>query len=165
MKKKEWGPIIWNFLHTLSFKIHDETFESQKKNLITIVRLTFSSLPCPYCSQHALNLLKKINIKYINSKDSFIDFIYIFHNEVNKKLKKKMFSKKLLEEKYKNKNFANILNEFIQVYNYKSSNIRFNLTIFNNKKICNKIISIILSNKSHYNEKNKTVTSFNPIYD
>ena len=33
MKKSEWGPCVWKVLHTLTIKIKDESFESQRKQL------------------------------------------------------------------------------------------------------------------------------------
>ena len=150
MKKKEWGPLIWNFLHTLSFKIKEESFESQKKNLLNIFRMIISSLPCPYCSQHALNLFKKVNKNFIVSKISFIDFVYVFHNQVNRKLKKELYPMNNLNEKYQENNLIECLNNLKHVYNYKSNNLRLMLVNSGNKQITNKVYKIIYDNKEHF---------------
>ena len=108
MKKKEWGPLIWNFLHTLSLKIKEESFESQKNNLLNIFRMIISTLPCPYCSQHALTLFKNANKRFIVNKISFIDFIYVFHNQVNRKLRKQIYPRDDLIKIYKKKIYKNV---------------------------------------------------------
>ena len=150
MKKKEWGPLIWNFLHTLSVKIKEESFESQKNNLLNIFRMIISTLPCPYCSQHALTLFKNANKRFIVNKISFIDFIYVFHNQVNRKLRKQIYPKDDLIKIYKKKNLQECLKDLINVYNFKSNNLRLMLVNSGNKQITNKVIKIISDNKEHY---------------
>ena len=150
MKKKEWGPLIWNFLHTLSVKIKKESFESQKNNLLTIFRMIISTLPCPYCSQHAMTLFKNVNKRFIVNKDSFIDFICVFHNQVNRKLKKKFYPVNQVIEKYKNNNLQDCLKDLLNVYNFKSNNLRLMLVNSGNREISHKVIKIISDNKQHY---------------
>ena len=150
MKKKEWGPLIWNFLHTLSVKIKEESFESQKNNLLNIFKMIVSTLPCPYCSQHALTLFKNANKRFIVDKISFIDFIYVFHNQVNRKLKKQSYPRDELIKKYENNNLQVCLKDLINVYNFKSNNLRLMLVNSGNKEISHKVIKIILDNKDHY---------------
>ena len=150
MKKKDWGPLIWNFLHTLSVKIKEESFESQKNNLLNIFRMIISTLPCPYCSQHALTLFKNANKRFIVDKISFIDFIYVFHNQVNRKLKKQFYPRDEIIQKYENNNLQVCLKDLINVYNFKSNNLRLMLVNSGNKEISHKVIKIILDNKDHY---------------
>ena len=150
MKKKEWGPLIWNFLHTLSVKIKEESFESQKNNLLNIFKMIISTLPCPYCSQHALTLFKNVNKRFIVNKFSFIDFMYVFHNQVNRKLKKEIYPRDDLIKKYEEKNLLECLNDLINVYNYKSNNLRLMLVNSGNKQIISKIYKIIYDNKEHF---------------
>ena len=150
MKKKEWGPLIWNFLHTLSVKIKEESFESQKKNLLDIFRMIISTLPCPYCSQHALSLFKNANKRFIVDKISFIDFIYVFHNQVNRKLKKESYPKDFIIKKYEKNDLLRCLDDLKNVYNYKSNNLRLMLVNNGNKQILNKVAKKILDNKEHY---------------
>ena len=122
MHKSKWGPIIWNFIHVLSFKIRENSFNEQRNNIISILRMVFSSLPCPYCSEHAKTLLKNSNIKYIVDKESLIDFLFSFHNNVNKRLRKKIFIRDKMVETYKSKSFTSAINDFAYVYNTKHTN-------------------------------------------
>ena len=103
-----------------------------------------STLPCPYCSQHALTLFKNANKRFIVDKISFIDFIYVFHNQVNRKLKKQFYPRDELIKKYENNNLQVCLKDLINVYNFKSNNLRLMLVNSGNKEISNKVIRIIL---------------------
>ena len=87
MNRKHGGPIIWKFLHVLTFKIKEESFKSQRENIINIC-LVFWNLPCPICTTHAIKLFKSSNLKLIKDKSSLIDFIFSFHNAVNRRLRK-----------------------------------------------------------------------------
>ena len=105
MKKSEWGPHIWTFLHLLTLRIKDEHFETCKESVFGIIKGICSNLPCPYCSQHANNFLKKYNINHIRSKSNFIKIIFLLHNNVNKRLKLPMFDYDNIEKTYKHYNF------------------------------------------------------------
>lgn len=92
MKKKDWGPIIWNVLHCIVVKIKDEEFVSERKKIISIIFRICSNLPCPTCAAHAGNILKTYNFENVNTKEELISFIFSLHNKVNKKLNKKPYS-------------------------------------------------------------------------
>ena len=150
MSRKLWGPIIWTFFHTLSFKIKEEYFNEQKKELINIFKLIITNLPCPFCSRDAQILFNQCNLIYIVDKDSFIDFIYNFHNKVNLKLRKNIYKKQLLE-KYKNLNFNEVIMELINLYTKKSSNIRLMMLSKNNKTIVEKLNKYFMENQKYFN--------------
>lgn len=116
MSKKEWGNITWKFFHTLAEKIDENHFSDIKDKLINIILNTCSNLPCPDCSEHATNILKRSYIKNINNKNHFIEFLRQFHNIVNIKLEKKEVKKEEIVEMYKNENISKIFNQFIYYY-------------------------------------------------
>ena len=151
MNKRKWGPIIWNFIHVLSYKIKEESFEKQRNTIIKIINMVFTNLPCPNCSNHAGELLKKSNLKYIVDKESLINFLFSFHNNVNKRLKKNVFIRSKMDETYKNKSFVNALNDYINVYSSShTNNLRFMLHHNYNQRIASKIINLIIENKNDY---------------
>ena len=150
MTKNLWGPIVWNFFHTLSLKIKDEHFKEQKTELLNLFKLIITNLPCPFCSRDAQILFNQCNLKYIVDKESFIDFIYNFHNKVNLKLRKNIYKKEELE-KYKNNNFNNIILELINLYSKKSSNIRLMMLSKNNKTIVDKLNKYFIENHKYFN--------------
>ena len=121
MKKKVWGPIIWNLLHCITIKIKDEYFNSEKKELFNIIYKICTYLPCPICANSATFLLKKNKISSLKTKKELINFIYNLHNEVNKKTKKQYVSKNILDI-YEKKNFRNTLND----YYFLSLNTKYN---------------------------------------
>ncbi|MBI96546.1 hypothetical protein CL656_05320 [bacterium] len=150
MNKRTWGPIIWIFIHTLSYKIKEESFPEQKDNLLKILRILFSSLPCPYCSSHAMKLFKQSNLKLITNKDSFIDYLYAFHNNINRRLKKANFPKVALNKKYENINFATVVRNFLTVYSTRHTNNLKSIMLNNSKSTSKHIMNILVSNKECY---------------
>ena len=112
---KEWGPIVWIFLHTIATKIKDGQFHLVKKNVLEIISQTCYNLPCPHCRQHAITFLNQNKIARCNTKESLISYIFNFHNVVNKKLGKKVYDIKDLE-KYKRCRFNELLKRFEHVF-------------------------------------------------
>ncbi len=112
MKKSEWGPCVWKVLHTLTIKIKDESFESQRKKMIEMIQLICNNLPCPICSSHATSFLKKHRFTQIKTKEQMIRFIYEMHNDVNKRLKKDPFMFESLLSRYENMKFREVMNQY-----------------------------------------------------
>lgn len=111
MKKSEWGPCVWKVLHTLTIKIKDEYFESQREKITEIIQLICNNLPCPMCSSHATSFLKKHRFSQIKTKEQMIRFLYNLHNDVNKRLKKDPFMFESLSI-YENMNFREVMNQY-----------------------------------------------------
>lgn len=151
MKKTEWGPCIWTFLHCLSIKIKDEFFMTEKITIIDLIRDTCSNLPCPTCSSHAILLLKKYNIDKINSKENLIKLIFIMHNEVNKKLKKNLYNYNILINTYNKYNFMEVLNKYNYVIKQSNYNEKMMLHSFYKKRYVKKFRDYFLKNISKYN--------------
>ena len=63
-------------------------------------------IPCKECSNHCLQYIRS-NPPNVNSKDELIDWVYNFHNEVNKRLGKQYYSKEDLLSRYENVAFCN----------------------------------------------------------
>tara|TARA_B100001093_G_C26291073_1_gene785280 strand:- start:85 stop:540 length:456 start_codon:yes stop_codon:yes gene_type:complete len=123
MNSKLWGTITWLFFHTLAEKIDENKFEKVKVDVINIIILVCNNLPCPDCSNHATEVLKKAYISNIQSKKHLIEFLRQFHNIVNIKIGKQEFTKEEIKEKYKNNNLLLLLNNMINVYkSIKTSN-------------------------------------------
>jgi len=115
MSKNIWGPPTWFFFHCLAESIEEEQFQHIGFSCFNMIKLICKTLPCPSCSNHATQILSKINFNHIQNKKNFINLLYIFHNMVNKKNKKELFN--VLElNKYKNQNLIQAYNEFIKVY-------------------------------------------------
>ena len=151
MKKSIWGPCIWKLLHCFTIKIKDEYFVQEKNNIINTITNICANLPCPLCSTHAMQILKKYNFKNISTKENLIKIIFILHNEVNKNLKKTLFSYNKLIDTYNKYNFYDVLNEYNRVINQSNYNERMMLYTFHKKKFILDFQSYFLKNIKYYN--------------
>ena len=143
-----WGPPIWTFFHTLAEKINEDYFLNIKNSLFHVIKRICKFLPCPDCSQHATNFLAKININKINSKLDFKNMLYVFHNTVNKRKKKLLFSYAKLDI-YKNYNIGSVFNHFISVYN-TNGNMNLIAESFQRSLLINDLKKWLLNNHSFF---------------
>ena len=136
MSIQEWGSVTWYLFHTLAEKIKPEFFDQEKHNIIKQIKQICSILPCPDCKSHAMNYLSKVNFSLITTKETFKIFIMNFHNSVNHRHKKKLFTIEEVNNKYKNAILFNIVKGFLKTYNKRSGNIRLNLLGSMEKQRC-----------------------------
>ena len=114
MKKAEWGPIVWKALHCITLKIKDEVFEKEKNNIIKIISNICSNLPCPQCASHASGFINKYKIKNVKNKDELIKYVFLMHNNVNKRLKKKIYNFDEIEI-YNNYDIKTVLGDYYRM--------------------------------------------------
>ena len=129
MSQKEWGNITWMLFHTLAEKINDSDFDNVKNDILFFIKQTCNHLPCPICSDHATNTLKKVNFNLIKTKADLIEFLRQFHNVVNIRTDKPIVEKEFVITYYKNLDIVVIINHFIRVYSHKYGN--FDVSAFN----------------------------------
>lgn len=116
MSPNKWGPPTWILFHTLAEKINENIFPTLMPELVLNIKKICTSLPCPECSQHAINFWKKINISGIRNKQDLKNMICLFHNIVNKRKNKPLFNNENLAALYSNNNIINVYNNFVAVY-------------------------------------------------
>lgn len=121
MSKNVWGPITWKFLHTVAAKITPEHFQSQRDDIIKLIKNVCDVLPCPECRTHANQNMSRANFSRIMTKDDLITFLFEFHNIVNSQTHKQQQPRSILDT-YVNMKFVDVINEFASVYS-SSSNI------------------------------------------
>lgn len=87
-----WGPMMWSYLHTMSFNYPVNPTSADKKHYREFVENLQYVLPCKYCRMNLANNLKKNPIKdcHMANRDAFSRYIYDLHETVNKMLKKKV---------------------------------------------------------------------------
>ena len=107
MSKARWSIPTWYLLHGIAEKIKEDYYNEHKEDIIKILKDICYNLPCPYCRKNAIQYLKKQNFKLLKTKHQFKIFIYNFHNNVNKKLNKKIFDENILK-KYEKINLLNV---------------------------------------------------------
>ena len=121
MKKKDWGNAVWLLFHTLAEKIKEEHVD-ELPILVSHIANICNNLPCPDCQQHASKTMTQVNKPSITaSKDALIDFLWKFHNDVNKRSKAKFYPKESLD-KYKTANTHNVVRHFILIMSATSNN-------------------------------------------
>jgi hypothetical protein len=130
--KDVWGPCIWYLFHTLAHHIKDDIaqFETVKNEFIAFSFRIATNLPCPECSKHANAHLSKINTKMIKTKTD-LKMLYVnFHNAVNVRKGKPVFSLEDADAKYQNANVKMVVEYFFQIYGKKTVNVKLMINNF-----------------------------------
>lgn len=113
MTTSSWGPYVWIFIHTFCERIHNDFFIKNKNTVINLLFGICKNLPCPSCTQHASSYLRNVITKRITNKDDLKRFFFDFHNDVNKRLHKDIYTD---YDIYKNLHFRNIFLNFKYAY-------------------------------------------------
>lgn len=109
--KKEWGNACWWLFHTLAYKLKEGN-DDKVPELLQYMLSICSVLPCPTCSEHARTTLRGLNKNAIKSKDMLITTFIQFHNIVNKRLNKPIFSREQHDELYNRARIIPVYNNF-----------------------------------------------------
>ena len=115
-----WGPPIWTLFHVLAEKINERAYPFYAGQLFSVIKNICSALPCPECTNDASIFLGKIKIQDLKTKTDFKNMVYLFHNYVNAKKRKRLYNYSSLEV-YKNYNIINVFNRFISVYHTRGN--------------------------------------------
>jgi len=108
-----WGPRKWIFLHSIVSCYPNEPTHAQKLLYLRTINLVVRFIPCPICKKHFQKLLKQYPIfPNITCKTKLRNYFFMLHNKVNKRLKKRKFSKGKMKEKYSQPDHKTI-NEYI----------------------------------------------------
>lgn len=122
--KMLWGAPVWFMLHTIADKVLDEKFQEIRVDLLNIVYIIVTNLPCPICSDHAKEHFKSVNFNNIQTKEDFKYLLFDFHNLVNTRKQYPLFSYDELNAKYSKAITINILQNFMVQFTKNSGNIR-----------------------------------------
>lgn len=121
--KPHWGVAIWTLFHIIGEKVSKDNFELLKTDIILIIKQICYNLPCPMCTSHATDYLNKNNFDKINNISDFRLFLFNFHNAVNIKKSKPIFSIDELSTKYKDLDSIKVIRDFMVVFQDKHYNI------------------------------------------
>ena len=116
MSIKKWGPAVWLLFHTIVEKIKEPDNTRLCRELFYQIKNICKFLPCPDCASHATTNLANVNISRINSKSDLKQILFIFHNSVNIRKKKELFTISELE-KYTRANLSAVIYNFKMNYN------------------------------------------------
>jgi hypothetical protein len=122
--KSVWGPAIWYLFHTLSFKIKPMYFKEVKDELIDNFVSICNNLPCPECAEHARKELKHLDKSKITNKKELCIYFINFHNKVNVRNKKKIFTFDEFVSKYSTSVTRNVIANFFIVLSKSDHNLK-----------------------------------------
>jgi len=151
-KKMKWGEPTWFLFHTLSYKIKDEKFDSFKNDLLNKINTICMNLPCPDCAAHATKYMNGINFGAIQTKEQLKRMLFQFHNEVNSKKGKPIFSYDDFDEKYSNAVTRRIIENFMHHFQDKHFSIRMIANDFHRTRLVTLLKEWFLQNINMFNE-------------
>jgi hypothetical protein len=82
-QRMRWGAPTWTLFHVMAAQISPQKFPYIRDGLLEIITAICGNLPCPDCSNHATEYLRKINYNMIQTPDHLRAMLYEFHNSVN----------------------------------------------------------------------------------
>lgn len=150
MKKKDWGYAVWVLFHTLAHKLKPE-YPLEPAILYKHIADICNNLPCPDCLEHANKVLSTVNVRQVAlNKDTLIQFLYSFHNIVNKKINVPEFPKEYLNI-YAKANTSRIVTHFINIMNSNMNNEKLMMDSFRRQKYITNFVNYIKTNGYKYN--------------
>lgn len=150
--KDIWGPSTWTLFHTLAEKIKDDHFNDIKSELLNYVKRICANLPCPDCAAHAIQIISKLTPDQLASKQNFKVFLMQFHNSVNARTGKRLFTIEELNAKYSRANTFVVVPHFIRVYSYRNTNVRLLVNSFQKDMLIKDFIKWIRENSHRFDK-------------
>jgi hypothetical protein len=86
-----WGPSFWYVIHIVADSAPDILSENQQILYREFYQKLIEVLPCPICSIHARDHIKK-HPPVVSSRIELLKWTIRFHNEVNQQLGKRIFT-------------------------------------------------------------------------
>ena len=148
MSPATWGPAIWIFLHTMAAKIKEDKYAQLAPQLFSFIQKICSNLPCPDCAAHARSFLSKIVFSRVATKVDLIRLFFIFHNTVNRRLNKQVFSIDNID-RYSKYSLVIAYNQFIGAFSTKG-NMKLLADSFQRKLITRELRRWFLANIQNF---------------
>ena len=96
MSTKRWALPCWFFFHGMAEKISKSFYEKEYEGVFGLITLICKNLPCPFCRVHAARYLIDKKAKDVNTKKKLKKFLFVFHNDVNKRIGHRVFDEDIL---------------------------------------------------------------------
>ena len=149
MSINKWGPAVWLLFHTMVEKIKEPDNTRVCRELFYQIKNICKFLPCPDCASHATTNLANVNISRINSKSDLKQLLFIFHNSVNIRKKKALFTISELE-KYTRANLSAVIYNFKMNYN-STRNMKLMSETFQRSLVMSQFDQWLKINKQYLN--------------
>ena len=96
MSTKRWALPCWFFFHGIAEKISKSFYEKEYEGVFGLITLICKNLRCPFCRVHAARYLLDKRAKDVNTKKKLKKFLFVFHNDVNKRIGHRVFGEDIL---------------------------------------------------------------------
>lgn len=104
---KVWGPIIWTSYHITASHYPENPSPIVKERMKWRIKAIPYELPCEDCRRHASSFIESKSDEELNnivsSKDNLIKFFVDFHNKVNERYGKPLWSHERAKKAYSGK--------------------------------------------------------------
>ena len=147
--KKQWGNAVWFLFHTLAYKLNNDNHIPELLNQIYNI---CNNLPCNDCANHASSILKTVNRNNIVIKEKLIKLMFEFHNIVNKRTQKELFTMKEHDELYSRANTRKIIENFIIIMKHNNYTEKGMLHSYKRQQCLKTFIKYINENISNYKQ-------------
>lgn len=86
-----WGPMLWSYLHTMSFNYPTTPSADNKKQYREFIINLQYVMPCKFCRMNLTKNLKDLplTMDHMQSRETFSRYVYNLHETVNQMLNKK----------------------------------------------------------------------------
>jgi hypothetical protein len=148
--KMTWGFPTWLLLHTLAEKVKLDDFSHIKTNLMSIIYMIVTNLPCPICSNHGKEYLDSINNATIQTKEDLKRMLFNFHNLVNTRKNYRIFTYDELNSKYSTAITFNVLQNFMSHYTKRSGSILLISDDIHRQRIVSNLKDFFSANINHF---------------
>ena len=152
MSKSVWGPPTWHLLHCMALKAKDTMTLPQLEEMKGLIERVVSNLPCPMCSGHAMSYFKLRQFKRIQTLQQLRHFLFMFHNNVNQRIKKPVITYEEHLLVYESMTMDMVVRNMFEVYqNMNSTSVTMMLYSFHRKNILQDLYKYFKLNNTLFN--------------
>jgi len=145
---KTWGTPTWYFFHSFAEHIDENFYKANSTLICELFRLICLNLPCEECTKHATQYTANtLHGKFIPTKDLLKEYFFRFHNSVNVRTKKDLFTD---YDMYKLSKLGPITSNFIKTYGGSRNPHRGFSDQLNRNIVVNKIIDFMNNNNNYF---------------
>ncbi|MDA9216371.1 Erv1/Alr family FAD-linked sulfhydryl oxidase [bacterium] len=148
--KEIWGNLCWYLFHSSAYRLKEDRVDLIPKFINIFINICHN-LPCPDCREHSKKILSRVNFRQIKTKESLVNFLFEYHNIVNKKLKKTEYSRKQHDKLYQRSKLDNILKKWNRVIKMESHNQHDMMMSVSKNNMRNKVLDFFKTNKNGFN--------------
>lgn len=92
-----WGPATWDAMHHFAFAYPEKPSKERAEQMTTFLESICGNLPCPQCGVHCSVYMVQ-NPPAVESRGALIKWVIDFHNNVNERTGKRVYSYEEVEE-------------------------------------------------------------------